>query len=90
MDIDFLLSMKKEDVELLFYALGEFDQNFTYPLLSRKYKRRIDKSFFVIDLKNVKVMKTYFKIKNLLDISNKIYSDYFPETMYKFVVLNAG
>ena len=82
--------MSDEDKEMLFFIIGERAQNFVYPTVSAKYKKRIDKAMVIIDLKGVNVMKTFFKMKSTMKIANKISADYYPETLYKLVITNSG
>lgn len=90
MNIPFLKAMTTEDLELLFFVFGEREQNFLLPAVSAKYKRRIYKSVLVLDFKGVNVMATYMKLKKLFKASSRIMSDYYPETLHKMIIINAG
>jgi hypothetical protein len=90
LDIDFMLKMKKEEQEFLFFLIYEREENFLYPLLSKHYGRRVDKMLVVYDLKNTSLLKIYYKLLPILKLGTNICKKYYPGTLYKIIVFNAG
>ena len=82
--------MSYEDKEMLFFIFGEREQNFLYPAISAHYKRRISQSILILDFKDVNLVKTYFKLKEMFKVTSKVLSDYYPETLYKMIIINVG
>jgi hypothetical protein len=82
--------MTDEEKEIMFFILGERSQNFVFPTISAVYKKRVHQSVVIIDLKEVNVMKSFFKMKNTMKIANKISADYYPETLNKLIITHSG
>lgn len=85
-----MLNMKKHEQELLFFLIGERESTYYFPLLSRHYKRRIDRMVIIYDLKNVSMLKTYYKLLPILKMGNHIFKNFFPGTLHKMIVVNSG
>lgn len=82
--------MKKEEQELLFFVIGEREENFIYPMLSNHFKRRIFQIMFIYDMKGVSLYKTYTKLLPVVKMGSHVFSNFFPGTMHKLIIVNAG
>lgn len=89
-DCEFMLNMKKEEQELLFFVIGEREENFIYPLLSRHFGRRIFQILFIYDLKGISLYKTYTKLLPILKLGSHVFANYFPGTLHQIIAVNAG
>ena len=85
-----MLKMKKEEQELLYFIIGEREENFVYPALSGHYKKRIHQTFIIYDMKGVNLMKLYLKLLPIMKLGSNIFSKYYPGSLYKLLVVNAG
>ena len=85
-----LLKMSDADKELLFFVIAEQTEQFVFPEISRHAGKRIGQFFVVLDLKGINVLSTYFKMKPVFKITNQVLSDFYPETLYKMYIINAG
>ena len=90
LDVDFMLKMKKEEQELLFFIIGEREENFVYPVISNHFKRRIDHISIIYDLKGINFLKMYYKLLPILKLGNFIFKSCFPGSLKRLIVLNAG
>ena len=90
MDVKFILAMTDKEMEVAFFVMCEQEEQFLFPSVSEKFKKRIHQSVIVLDLKGVNAFKIYSKLKRVFKISNRLASDYYPETLYKMIILNAG
>lgn len=89
-DVEFLLKMNEDEKEMMAFIMSEQSLNYVYPILSGHMKRRVDQSFVVFDLKGVSAMKIYKKMKPIFSSTSRIMSNFYPETLYRMVVINAG
>ena len=63
--------------------------NIIFPILSYKYKRRIDRTVLIVDLKGFPVKKLiYGKFKKYLLKSLKVVQDNHPEILKKVILIN--
>ena len=61
-----------------------------FPVLSKKFGRRIDRMIVIVDMKGTSFFKMMdSKFRRFLKIMSKIASDNFPEILEKSVLINA-
>lgn len=89
-DAKVLLEMSDEDLRLVFFVVAELNQVIVFPMASARAGRRVASTFAVLDFKGVSVVKTYFRLKRVLKVMTHVLFDFFPETMHKLVIVNAG
>lgn len=82
--------MTEAEKEMMAFIMSEQSFNYVYPIMSGIAKRRIDRTFVIFDLKGVSAMKLFKKMKPIISSTGRIMSDYYPETLQKMIVINAG
>jgi hypothetical protein len=61
-----------------------------FPVLSNLHKKRIDKMFYLVDLKDVSIMKFFDKrVLAFMKILSHFASDYYPEILGKCFIINS-
>ena len=79
-----------EDIEDHLIQIHERLMYIEMPISSKIFKRRIDKTFLIIDLKNVNVIQLFkSKFKSFVQFGTKITQDYYPELLAKSVFINS-
>jgi hypothetical protein len=79
-----------EDIEDHLIQIHERMMFIELPVASREYKKRIDNTFLIIDMKNVNVISLFkSKMKAFVKFGTKIGQDYYPEILAKSVFINS-
>ena len=89
-DIEYFQNIKKIDLKLFFFVIGEIGQHVVYSYASKNHNKRVDKSVIVFDLAGVNVFTTFYKLQNILKASQEVLDVYYPETVHKLFIVNSG
>ena len=83
--------MTNENLENFFIQLYEKLIYIKFPICSKLKKKRIDRIFVIIDLKNVNFFKIFSnKMRNFLKRTTKVAQLYYPELLGRMYIINAG
>lgn len=62
-----------------------------FPYLSHQAGKRIDKTIYILDMKDCNVMENFDS--TMRNINNKLMAirqDFYPEMLHKYIIINAG
>ena len=78
--------------QVIHFLIQKYERmiNLVMPYLSKLHNRRVDQTFLIVDLKNVKPsLFLNKKVREFLTICSKMGQDYYPEILFKCFIINA-